>query len=58
MGKSVEGARVGAGKAEGIGSESAGTSAQRRRNNNTMTVMINLKWARRHYIKWGDNGKG
>ena len=23
-----------------------------------MTAMINLKWARRHCIKWGDNGKG
>ena len=23
-----------------------------------MTAMINLKWARRHYIKWGDNGRG
>ena len=23
-----------------------------------MMAMINLKWARRHCIKWGDNGKG
>ena len=58
MGKSVEGDRAGVGEAEGIGGESTGTAAKKRRNNDTMTAMINLKWARMHCIRWGDNGKG
>ena len=52
----------GLGEAKGIGSESALNRDLngRERNNNTVMVMINLKWSRRHNIKHkrGDNGKG
>ena len=27
------------------------------RSSDTRTTLINLKWSRRHSIRWGDNGK-
>ena len=60
MGKLSARGRAGVGEAEGIRSESTRGLSIRERNNETVMVMINLKWSRRYIIKYrrGDDGKG
>ena len=35
-----------------------GVTCTLNQSNDTRATMINLKWSRRHSIRWGDNGNG